>query len=375
MAKRDYYEVLGVSKDATEADIKKAYRNLALKYHPDRNPGDKRAEERFKEINEAYEVLSDPEKRARYDRFGHAMGESPFSGAEGFGGFGFGTTFGDVFSDIINEFFGGRAESRNRRAEPGEDLLYNLRISFIESAKGVEKEINIRKKVLCDSCGGSGAKPGSKPIICGTCGGRGSVRYQQGFFSISKTCHSCKGSGNIITDFCNSCRGEGFEFKMKNIKISVPPGVEDGMRLRLKGEGNHGQKGAPKGDLYIQINIEKDNFFSRRGDDIVCELPIKFTIAALGGEVEVPTIDGNVKLKIPEGSQSGKILRIKGKGITNINSGRRGDQLVTLKIEVPVNLNQKQKKLLKEFDELLDKSNSPESESFFSKLKGFLSLL
>ncbi len=375
MAKKDYYEVLGVPKDASDNDIKKAYRNLALKYHPDRNPGDKHAEERFKEINEAYEVLSDPQKRARYDRFGHTMGESPFSGAEGFGGFGFGTNFGDIFSDILNDFFGGQTDRRTRRAEPGEDLLYNLHISFLESAKGAEKEINIRKKVLCETCDGTGAKPGSKPIICGTCNGRGSVRYQQGFFSISKTCHSCKGSGKLITDSCNTCRGEGFEYKQKNIKVKIPPGVEDGMRLRLRGEGNHGEKGAPKGDLFIQINVEEDKFFSRQGDDIICELPIRFTIAALGGEVEVPTIDGKVKLKIPEGSQSGKVLRIKGKGITNMNTGRRGDQLVTLRVEVPVRLSQKQKKLLKELDESLDQSNTPESESFFSRLKGFLSLL
>lgn len=375
MPKKDYYEILGVSRDASESDIKKAYRSLALKYHPDRNPGDKEAEAKFKEISEAYEVLSDPEKRARYDRFGHTMGESPFSGAEGFGGFGFGTTFSDVFNDIFTEFFSAGQERRGRRVEPGEDLLYNLNISFIEAAKGVEKEISIRRKILCRTCDGDGAKPGSKPIICGTCGGRGSVRYQQGFFNIAKTCHSCKGTGRIIKDYCSTCNGQGFEFEQKNIKVTIPAGVEDGMRLRLRGEGNEGEKGAQKGDLYIQVNVQEDSFFSRKGDDITCEFPIRFTLAALGGEIEVPTIDGKVKLKIPEGCQSGKILKIRGKGIPNIHTGRRGDQLVKIKVEVPVNLSQKQKKLLKELEETLDKSNNPESESFFDKIKGFFSLL
>ncbi|MCX7991461.1 MAG: molecular chaperone DnaJ [Proteobacteria bacterium] len=373
MAKRDYYEVLGLSRDATENDIKKAYRNLALKYHPDRNPGDKQAEEKFKEINEAYEVLSDPEKRARYDRFGHAMGESPFSGTEGFGGFGFGTTFSDVFNDIFSEFFG--AGQERRRPSAGEDLLYNLKISFLESAKGVEKEIQIRKKVLCKTCEGEKTRPGSKPIICGTCGGRGNVRYQQGFFSISKTCHSCKGAGKIIRDYCPGCSGQGFQFENKLIKVSVPAGVEDGMRLRIRGEGNAGEKGAPKGDLYIEISVEEHKFFSRRGEDIICEMPIKFTLAALGGEINVPTIDDSVKLKIPEGTQNDKIFKIKGKGFPNMHTGKRGDQLVKVKVEVPINLSQKQKKILKEFDELLDDSNTPQSKSFFDKLRVFFSLL
>ncbi len=373
MGKRDYYEVLGLSKDATENDIKKAYRNLALKYHPDRNPGDKEAEERFKEINEAYEVLSDPQKRSRYDTFGHSMNDNPFSGAEGFGGFGFGTTFTDVFNDIFSEFFG--ANQGRRRPTAGEDLLYNLKISFIESAKGAEKEILVRKKVICKTCDGERIKPGSKPIICGTCGGRGSVRYQQGFFSISKTCHSCNGAGKIIKDYCPTCQGQGYQFENKNIKVSIPAGVEDGMRLKIRGEGNPGDKGAPKGDLYIQISVEEHNFFKRNGDDVVCDFPIKFTLAALGGEVHVPTIDGKVKLKIPEGTQSDRIFRIKGKGFPNMHTGKTGDQLIKVKVEVPVNLSQKQKKLLKEFDDLLDDSNNPESKSFFDKIKGFFSIL
>lgn len=373
MAKRDYYEILGVSRDASESEIKKAYRNLALKYHPDRNPGDKEAEERFKEINEAYEVLSDPEKRARYDRFGHSMGESPFTGAEGFNGFGFGTSFSDIFNDIFSEFFG--TSSERRRPTAGEDLLYNLKISFIESAKGAEKEIIVKRKVLCKACDGEKTKAGTRPIICGTCGGRGTVRYQQGFFSISKTCHTCHGLGKIIKEYCPSCNGQGFQYESKTIKVNIPAGIEDGMKLKLRGEGNAGDKGAPKGDLYIQITVEQHDFFTRKGDDIYCEMPVKFTLAALGGDIDVPTIDGYVRLKIPEGTQSEKVFKIRGKGFPNMHTGRRGDQLVKVKVEVPVNLNQKQKKLLKEFEDTLGDSNNPQSKNFFDKLKNFFTLL
>lgn len=362
--------MLGVPKNATEDEIKKAYRKLALELHPDRNPGNKEAEERFKEVTEAYEVLSNPEKRAMYDRFGHAAGGSgPFSGAEGFGGFGFGTTFSDIFNDIFSDFFGGMS-SRNRPTE-GEDLLYRLDISFIEAAQGTEKEIEINKKVVCDTCKGDGVKPGTKPVICGTCGGTGTVRYQQGFFSIGRTCSSCRGTGHIIKEYCPSCKGNGTKVVKKSIKVKVPAGVDNESKLRLSGEGNHGLRGGRPGDLYIEIHVKPHEFFKRKQNDIICEVPISFVMAALGGEIEVPTITGKVRVKIPEGTQNGYVIRLKGKGFPDVYSGRKGDQLVHINIEVPINLNSRQKQLLQEFERISNGKNNPTTNNFFEKIKNF----
>lgn len=372
MSKRDYYEVLGVSRDATDEEIKKAYRKLALELHPDRNPGNKEAEERFKEVTEAYEVLSNSEKRAMYDRFGHAgAAGGPFSGSEGFGGFGFGTTFSDVFNDIFSDFFGG-ASSRNR-PEQGEDLLYRLEISFFEAAKGTEKEIKVNKRVICETCKGDGVKPGTKPIICGTCGGSGTVRYQQGFFSIGRTCSACKGTGRLIKEHCPDCKGSGSRYVTKSIKINIPAGVDDGNKLRLSGEGNHGIRGGRPGDLYVEVYIKKHDFFKRRNNDIICEVPISFVMAALGSEIEVPTVDGKTKIKIPEGTQNGAVFKIKGKGFPDIYTKRKGDQLVYVNVEVPTHLNSKQKQLLQEFERISNGKNSPNTTSFFDKIKNFFS--
>ncbi len=373
MTKRDYYEVLGVSRNATEDEIKKAYRKLALELHPDRNPGNKEAEERFKEVTEAYEVLSDKEKRAMYDRFGHAgTSGGPFSGAEGFGGFGFGTTFSDVFNDIFTDFFGGGTRSRTR-PEPGEDLLYRLDITFVEAAKGVEKEIRVNKRIVCETCNGDGIKPGTKPIICGTCKGSGTVRYQQGFFSIGRTCTTCRGTGKIIKEYCVDCGGAGLRNITKNIKINIPAGIDTGNKLRLSGEGNHGLRGGRPGDLYVEVNIIPHEFFKRKGNDIICEVPISIVTAALGGEIEVPTIDGKSKVKVNEGTQNNTVYKIKGKGFPDIYSNRKGDQLVYINVEVPTNLNSKQKELLREFERISNGKNSPKTTSFFEKIRKLIS--
>lgn len=367
--KRDYYEVLGVSRDASESEIKKAYRKLALELHPDRNPGNKEAEERFKEVTEAYEVLSDPEKRRLYDQYGHSMGESPFSGAEGFGGFGFGTTFSDIFNDIFSEFFG---ETRFRhRATRGDDILYRLRISFIESAKGTEKEIQVSQQVVCNICGGDKIKPGTRPVICHKCGGTGQIRQQHGFFSIARTCNVCGGAGRIIKEYCSECRGSGFVNRLKKVKISVPPGVDTGTRLRVQREGNAGHYGGPPGDLYIEIQVEPHEFFRRERNDIVCEVPITMVQAALGAEIEVPTIDGKERIVIPPGTQNGSTFKIKGKGFPDLHSKRRGDQLVTINVEIPTNLTDKQKALLREFESLMTGRNMPKHNNFFDRLKKY----
>jgi len=372
--KRDYYEVLDVHKNASETEIKKAFRKQAIQYHPDKNPGDKAAEEKFKELSEAYEVLSDAQKRAQYDQFGHAgvSGAGGFSG--GFGGFGAGTPFGDIFGDIFSDIFGGGGGSRGRsQGRRGDDLLYNLEITFEEAAFGVEKKIDVPFAKKCSACNGSGAKPGSEAKVCPTCRGAGQVRYQQGFFSVSKTCSHCNGEGKIVTDPCPDCRGKGTVKDTKTLSIKVPAGVETGSRLKSTGDGGQGVKGGPNGDLYVAINVKEHPIFQREDNDVICEFPISFIQAALGCEIEVPTLDGKVAMKIPDGTQSGKIYRLRGKGIPSLQGYGRGDQLVIIKVETPTNLNKRQKELLEEFARNSNDNSHPIKKGFLDKVMDFLS--
>ncbi|MGB9715267.1 MAG: molecular chaperone DnaJ [Thermodesulfovibrionales bacterium] len=339
---KDYYEILGVPRDASEADIKKAFRQLALKYHPDRNPGDKQAEEKFKEINEAYSCLIDPEKRANYDRFGVAEGV-------GVGFHPFETGFGDIFEDIFGDFFGTFTGRRRPRATKGNDLRYDLNITLIEAAFGTERFIEIPRWETCPDCNGSGSTPGKGPVTCSACKGTGQIRMQQGFFSISKTCGKCHGTGKVITDPCKICKGQGRVKKFRSINVKIPQGVDTGSRLRISGEGEPGLYGGPPGDLYVVINVEEHPFFKRDGTEIFCEIPISFPQAALGAEIEVPTLDGTSKIKIPPGTPSGRIFHIKGKGLTKVGGHTRGDQIVRVYIDVPKKLTQRQKELLEEF--------------------------
>ncbi len=356
---KDYYEILGVPKDASEVDIKKAFRQLALKYHPDRNPDDKNAEEKFKEVNEAYSCLSDSEKRANYDRFGTA---------EGIGaGFGpFGTGFGDIFEDIFGDFFGTFSGRRRPRPTKGNDLRYDLDITLMEAAFGTEKNIDIPKWESCSECHGSGSAPGKGPTTCSHCKGAGQVRFQQGFFSISKTCQKCGGTGQIITDPCKVCKGQGKVKKTKSISVKVPAGVDEGARLRISGEGEMGFHGGPPGDLYIILNVEEHPFFKREGSDIYCDIPLSFPQAALGSEIEVPTLDGVSKLKIPSGTPSGRIFYLKGKGIQRLGWHGKGDQIVRVYIDVPKKLTPRQKELLEEFASI---NGDEVAKSFKDRLK------
>ncbi len=363
--KRDYYEQLGVDRNAGEEEIKKAYRKLALKYHPDRNPGDKQAEEKFKEISEAYQVLTDSEKRVRYDQYGHAaFGD----GGLGRGGFDFTSGFEDIFGDIFGEFFGTGTKRRHARSR-GEDLRYNLEISFEEAAFGVEKKIKIPRQGLCESCHGSGSKPGSSPRSCPTCRGKGQVSFQQGFFQVSRTCNQCRGQGTIITDPCISCNGAGRVRKFHTLSVKIPPGVDSGSRLKLRGEGESGISGGSPGDLYVVIQVQPHPLFIRDGLDIICEVPISFVQAALGAEIDVPTLEGKVKVKIPVGTQSGKVFRLRSKGITDVQGYQRGDELVRAVIETPTHLTAHQKELLKEFATLGGEELHPLSKGFFDKVK------
>lgn len=364
--KQDYYELLGVHNNASDTEIKKAYRKLALQYHPDKNPGDKASEEKFKEISEAYEVLSDAQKRAQYDQFGHAgLGAGGFSGGFGFGA---GSPFGDIFSDIFGDIFGGgRQRERGKR---GDDLLYNLEIKFEEAAFGMEAQIEVPYSKRCDTCGGSGAKPGTEPKVCPTCRGAGQVRFQQGYFSVSRTCSHCGGEGRVIENPCSACRGTGRVKDRKTISVKVPPGVETGNRLKLTGEGGQGLKGGANGDLFVAINVRPHPLFSREGNDVICEIPVSFVQAAVGCEIEVPTLDGKVSMKIPEGTQSGKVLRLRSKGVPVLQGYGRGDQIVVIKVETPVNLNKRQKELLEEFARISGEDVHPLKKSFFDKVKG-----
>jgi molecular chaperone DnaJ len=373
--KRDYYELLGVHKNASETEIKKAFRKLAIQHHPDKNPGDKQAEDKFKEISEAYEVLSDGQKRAQYDQFGHAgvSGGGGFS-AGGFSGFGAGTPFGDIFGDIFGDVFGSAAGGRGRsQGRRGDDLLYNMDITFEEAAFGVEKKIEVPFAKRCGVCNGSGSKPGSDPKVCPTCRGAGQVRYQQGFFSVSKSCGQCNGEGKIVTDPCPECRGKGSVKDTKTLSIKVPAGVETGSRLKSPGDGGQGVKNGPNGDLYIAIHVKEHPLFQREDNNVICEFPISFTQAALGCEIEVPTLEGKVSMKIPEGTQSGKIYRLRSKGIPSLQGYGRGDQLVVIKVETPTNLNRKQKELLEEFAKHGGENSHPMKKGFLDKVMDILS--
>jgi molecular chaperone DnaJ len=381
MAKRDYYETLGVRKGADDKDLKSAYRNLAKKYHPDANPGDKAAEHRFKEINEAYDVLKDPQKRAAYDRFGHQAFEAGgMGGARGGGpGGGFGPDFtssmSDIFEDLFGDFMGGQRGGRQRAgrggAQRGSDLRYNMEINLTEAYTGKTAQIRVPSPVTCEVCAGAGAKPGSAPKTCTTCGGAGAVRASQGFFTVERTCPTCQGRGQVISDPCANCGGAGRVTKERNLSVNIPAGVEDGTRIRLAGEGEAGLRGGPSGDLYIFLSVRPHDFFQRDGSDLFCKVPISMTVAALGGEIEVPTIDGKkARVTVPGGTQTGKQFRLKGKGMPVLRSSQYGDMYIQTTVETPVNLSHRQRELLREFEKEA-RNNSPESEGFFAKARAF----
>ncbi|SFP79185.1 molecular chaperone DnaJ [Pseudomonas borbori] len=373
MAKRDYYEVLGVERGASEAELKKAYRRLAMKHHPDRNPDDKASEDLFKDANEAYEVLSDASKRAAYDQYGHA-GVDPSMGGAGGAGFG-GANFSDIFGDVFSDFFGGAGGRGGQRggAQRGSDLRYTLELDLEEAVRGTTVNIRVPTLVNCKVCEGSGAKKGTSPVTCTTCGGIGQVRMQQGFFSVQQTCPRCHGSGKMITDPCGSCHGHGRVEEHKTLSVKVPPGVDTGDRIRLSGEGEAGAMGGPAGDLYVVVNVREHAIFQRDGKHLYCEVPISFADAALGGELEVPTLDGRVKLKIPEGTQTGKLFRLRGKGVAPVRGGGAGDLMCRVAVETPVSLDRRQRELLEEFRRTLqgDTRHSPKASGWFEGVKRF----
>ena len=366
MAKRDYYEVLGVQKGADGKEIKTAYRRLAMKYHPDRNPDDKAAEDKFKEINEAFEVLSDDQKRSMYDQFGHDAVNGGMGGGAG------GTTFSDIFGDVFGDIFGGQGGGRSRSSR-GADLRYTLELDLESAVRGTTVEIKVPTMVDCGECGGSGARKGTEATSCTTCGGVGQVRMQQGFFSVQQTCPRCYGSGKMIANPCPKCRGHGRVEERKTLSVKVPPGVDQGDRIRLAGEGEVGERGGPAGDLYVQIAVREHPIFERDGQNLYCEVPIGFTEAALGGELEVPTLEGRVKLKIPAETQTGKLFRLRGKGVAPVRGGAKGDLLCRVTLETPVNLSRKQKELLEEFQNSLKDAqrHAPKSTSWFEGVKNF----
>jgi len=374
MSKRDYYEVLGVAKGADDATMKKAYRKLAMKFHPDRNPGDAKAEASFKEAKEAYEVLGDPQKRQVYDQYGHAGLEQGGGG----GGFGGGGDFGDVFGDVFGDIFGGGRRGGGgggrSRAQRGADLQYNLDISLEDAVNGTEVKIKVPSKVHCEVCNGSGAKSGTQPSGCTTCGGIGQVRMQQGFFSVQQTCPNCRGTGKVISDPCTGCHGEGRKQETKTLSVKVPAGVDTGDRIRLSGEGEAGEHGGPTGDLFVQMNVKAHAIFEREEANLHCSVPISFATATLGGEVEVPTLNGRVSLKIPHSTQTGKLFRLRGKGVKPVRGGPVGDILCKVVIETPVNLSNKQKELLQEFDKTLTDAggkHNPKSGNWVDGVKKF----
>ena len=369
MSDQDFYTTLGVSRTASEDEIKKAYRKLAMKYHPDRNQGNKEAEEKFKEVQKAYDTLSDKQKRAMYDQYGHAAFEQGAgAGAGGFGGFGGAQGFD--FSDIFSQMFGGGGGARQQNYQ-GADLQYSVEISLEEAAKGVKKRLTIPTYEECDVCHGSGAKPGTSATTCSTCRGSGTVHIRQAIFQMQQTCHVCHGSGKEIKDPCLKCRGEGRVKAGKTVEVDIPAGIDDGQRIRLSGEGEPGRNGAPAGDLYISVHVKAHKIFERNGLDLHCELPISFTVAALGGEVEVPTLDGKVKLNIPKETQTGRRMRVKGKGIKSLRSSATGDLYCHVLVETPVNLTDRQKELLEEFEKIstgMELSQTPRTKSFWDKV-------
>ena len=374
MSKRDYYDVLGIAKGASTDEIKKGYRKKAKELHPDRNSDNPKAEEQFKEANEAHEVLKDPEKKAAYDRYGHAAFEGGMGGGRPGGGQGdFSSAFSDVFDDLFGDFMGGQrggGGGRNRAAR-GSDLRFNLRVSLEEAFAGLQKTINVPTAVNCTSCEGTGADGGVEPTNCPTCSGMGKVRAQQGFFTVERTCPTCSGMGQIIKNPCNSCSGQGRVEKERALSVNIPAGVETGTRIRLSGEGEAGMRGGPSGDLYIFIEVNKHKLFEREGVNLFCNVPVSMSSAALGGDIEVPTIDGGrSRVKIPAGSQSGRQMRLRSKGMPALRGGGAGDMFIELAVETPVNLTSRQKELLKEFEDLSE-DNNPESKSFFSSVKSF----
>ncbi|MGV1017372.1 MAG: molecular chaperone DnaJ [Fluviibacter phosphoraccumulans] len=380
MSKRDYYEILGVNKGASDDELKKAYRRLAMKYHPDRNPDDKSAEAQFKEAKEAYEILTDPNKRAAYDQYGHA-GVDPSMGHGGFGGGAGGFDFGNIFEEIFRGgggggFGGGGGRGGRSQVYRGADLRYDLEISLEEAAKGSQTRIRIPTETNCTTCKGSGAKAGTSAKTCGTCKGSGQVRMQQGFFSVQQSCPHCHGSGKVIEDPCTDCHGRGRKRENKTLEIKIPAGVNEGDRIRLSGEGEAGVNGGPSGDLYVQISLRQHELFTRDGDDLHCEIPITMTTAALGGDIDVPTLDGTASLRIPDETQTGKIFRLRGKGITGMRSGVAGNLYVHVVVETPVNLSSEQKELLRQFQESLGERpdhHSPKEGGWQQKLRNFFS--
>jgi molecular chaperone DnaJ len=373
MAKQDYYEMLGVSRGANADEIKKAYRTLAMKFHPDRNQGDKSAEHRFKEISEAYDVLRDDQKRAAYDRYGHAAFENGHAGARGFGGFEFTAGgFADIFDEMFGEFMGRGGRGGQARGR-GADLRYNLTITLQEAFAGKQTTIRVPGSTVCDGCSGSGGEKGTHPVNCGTCRGAGRIRASQGFFTVERSCHACGGVGKVIEKPCKACNGAGRVRKEKNLAVNIPAGVDDGTRIRLAGEGEVGMRGAPPGDLYIFLSVAAHPLFKRDGNDLHCRVPLPVTTAALGGTIEVPGIDGaRVKINVPAGAQTGQHFRLRNKGMSILRSPSRGDLYVELVVETPVNLSKRQQELLREFEAAgKGKSHSPESEGFFAKVRDF----
>lgn len=373
MAKRDYYEVLGVDRGASKADLKKAYRRLAMKYHPDRNPDDQSADEKFKEAKEAYEVLDNDQKRAAYDQFGHAGVDNSAAGAGGFGG---SADINDIFGDVFGDIFGGGRGRGGARVHRGDDLQYNLEISLEDAVAGIETKIKVPNMVACDTCDGSGSKRGTNPSNCPTCHGVGQVRMNQGFFSVQQTCPTCRGKGKVITEPCPRCRGQGRKQKEKTLSVKIPPGVDTGDKIRLSGEGEASENGGPAGDLYVAIHVQKHDIFERDGAELLCTVPINFATATIGGELEVPTLDGRVKLKIPAGTQSEKIFRLRGKGVKPVRGGPTGDLMCKVRVETPVNLSSSQKELLMAFHESIDGDNaakhSPQAHHWLGGVKRFI---
>lgn len=372
--KRDYYEVLGVARTADGATLKSAYRKLAMQYHPDRNEGDKEAELRFKEVGEAYEVLKDDQRRTLYDRHGHAAFENGGGQRGGRGGFDFSSAFTDVFDDLFGEFMGrGRGPGGQQRAARGQDLRFDMELTLEEAFTGKEATIEVPAAMTCETCEGSGAEAGAQPVVCTTCSGHGKVRAAQGFFTIERTCPTCHGAGRIIRDPCKACGGAGRVRKDRKLQVRIPKGVEDGTRMRLGGEGEAGQRGGPNGDLYIFLSVAPHDIFKREGADLFCRVPVSFATAALGGTVEVPTLDGvGAEVKLPEGTQTSRQFRVRHKGMPGLRGDGQGDLYVEVTIETPVNLTKKQKELLRQFDAGATEQNQPETHGFFARVKEFL---